>query len=176
MALLYIKAIHIIFVVTWFAGLFYMVRLFIYHVEAEDKPDKKVLQDQFTIMESKLWNIITTPAMLLTLISGITMLIIDPSYLQFGWMHIKISFVLVLLIYHILSGRMLRKLKKGTLDMTTGQLRLWNELATLLLVAIVFIVVMQSTLNWIWGLIGLAGLALILVIGIRIYKRFKGTG
>jgi len=76
----------------------------------------------------------------------------------------------------ILSGRMLIKLKKGTLKMTTGQLRLWNELVTLLLVAIVFIVVMQSTLNWIWGLIGLAGLALILVIGIRIYKRFKGTG
>ena len=174
MALLYIKAIHIIFVVTWFAGLFYIVRLFIYHVEAEDKIDKKVLQDQFTIMESKLWNIITTPSMLLTLISGISMLIINPSYLQFGWMHIKISFVLVLLLYHILSGRMLRKLKKGTLKMTAGQLRLWNELATLLLVAIVFIVVMQNTLNWIWGLIGLAGLALILIIGIRVYKRFKG--
>jgi len=173
MVLLYIKAIHIIFVVTWFAGLFYIVRLFIYHVEAEDNPNKKVLQNQFTIMESKLWNIITTPAMILTLISGIAMLIINPSYLQFGWMHIKISFVLILLIYHILSGRMLRKLKKGTLKMTSGQLRLWNELATLLLVAIVLIVVMQNTLNWIWGLIGLAGLALILVIGIRVYKRFK---
>jgi len=173
MVLLYIKAIHIIFVVTWFAGLFYIVRLFIYHVEAEDNPDKKVLQNQFTIMESKLWNIITTPAMILTLISGIAMLIINPSYLQFGWMLIKISFVLILLIYHILSGRMLRKLKKGTLKMTSGQLRLWNELATLLLVAIVLIVVMQNTLNWIWGLIGLAGLALILVIGIRVYKRFK---
>ena len=174
MVLLYIKAIHIVFVVTWFAGLFYIVRLFIYHVEAEDNPDKKILQNQFTIMESKLWNIITTPSMILTLITGIAMLIINPSYLQFGWMHIKISFVLVLLIYHILSGRMLRKLKKGTLKMTSGQLRLWNELATLLLVAIVFIVVMQNTLNWIWGLIGLAGLALILVTGIRIYKRFKG--
>ena len=174
MVLLYIKAIHIVFVVTWFAGLFYIVRLFIYHVEAEDNPNKKVLQNQFTIMESKLWNIITTPSMILTLITGIAMLIINPSYLQFGWMHIKISFVLVLLIYHILSGRMLRKLKKGTLKMTSGQLRLWNELATLLLVAIVFIVVMQNTLNWIWGLIGLAGLALILVTGIRIYKRFKG--
>ena len=174
MVLLYIKAIHIVFVVTWFAGLFYLVRLFIYHVEAEDNPDKKILQNQFTIMESKLWNIITTPSMILTLITGIAMLIINPSYLQFGWMHIKISFVLVLLIYHILSGRMLRKLKKGTLKMTSGQLRLWNELATLLLVAIVFIVVMQNTLNWIWGLIGLAGLALILVTGIRIYKRFKG--
>ena len=174
MVLLYIKAIHIVFVVTWFAGLFYIVRLFIYHVEAEDNPDKKILQNQFTIMESKLWNIITTPSMILTLITGIAMLIINPSYLQFGWMHIKISFVLVLLIYHILSGRMLRKLKKGTLKMTSGQLRLWNELATLLLVAIVFIVVIQNTLRWIWGLIGLAGLALILVTGIRIYKRFKG--
>lgn len=176
MILLYIKAVHIIFVVSWFAGLFYIVRLFIYHVEAEDKPDKEVLQGQFSIMERRLWNVITTPAMILTLITGIVMLIINPPYLQFGWMLIKIGFVLVLLIYHLLCGRILRKLRIGTLKMTSGQLRLWNELATLLLVAIVFIVVLKTTLEWVWGLIGMAGLALLLVIGIRIYKRFKGNG
>jgi putative membrane protein len=113
MALLYVKSIHIIFVVSWFAGLFYIIRLFIYHTEAEERPENErdILQAQFIIMEKKLWQIITTPAMVLTLLSGITMLILNPYYLQQPWMWVKIGFVLGLLVYHFFCQRILNQLK-----------------------------------------------------------------
>src|SRR5688500_13416510 len=95
MAYNYIKAIHIIFMVSWMAGLFYIVRLFIYHTEANDKPadERMILQRQFLIMESKLWNIITTPAMILTVLAGVVMLYLNPALLTIGWMQIKLAFV-----------------------------------------------------------------------------------
>src|ERR1700704_4126177 len=98
----YILAVHIIVVVCWFAGLFYIVRLFIYHTEAQDKPEpkRKILSDQFVIMERRLWNVITVPSMVLTVAAGITMLCLVPSWLQQPWMHIKLTFVLLLLVYH----------------------------------------------------------------------------
>ena len=98
---LYIKVAHIIFVVTWFSGLFYIVRLFIYHVEAEQKDshEKRVLRSQFKIMEQRLWNIITAPSMIITLGTGLW-LAYSYKYFQAGWMHIKLALVIVLLIYH----------------------------------------------------------------------------
>ncbi|MEO6849990.1 MAG: CopD family protein, partial [Mucilaginibacter sp.] len=91
----YVLAIHIIFVVCWMAGLFYIVRLFIYHTEAQDKPepDRKILSDQFVIMERRLWNVITVPSMFLTVAAGVTMLYLFPAWLQQPWMHIKLCFV-----------------------------------------------------------------------------------
>ena len=161
--------------VSWFARLFYIVRLFIYHTEAQDKPalEKNILQAQFTLMESRLWNIITTPAMILTLLSGIGMLYLNPAYLKMPWMHVKLGFVLGLLIYHRLCLRILRQLKKGAVSYSSTQLRIWNEVATLFLVSIVFIVVLKSTLDWIWGLLGLVSVGVLLMLGIRIYKRFR---
>src|SRR5882672_2628691 len=111
----YVLAIHIIFVVCWMAGLFYIVRLFIYHTEAQEKPepDRKILSDQFTIMERKLWNIITIPSMILTVAAGITMLIMQPGWLQFGWMHIKLTFVVGLLIYHFICQNKIKQMANG---------------------------------------------------------------
>ena len=102
-----VKALHIIFVVSWFAGLFYVVRLFIYHVEAQDKDkvEKEILSNQFEIMERRLWWIITTPAMLLTIIFGIWMILLIPDYINATWMHIKLCFVLLLLIYHFFLSK-----------------------------------------------------------------------
>lgn len=170
----YVKAIHIISVVTWFAGLFYIVRLFVYHAEAEDKPDpdKSILQEQYKIMESRLWKIITTPSMIITVGTGVYM----ASAYQFWnqpWMHIKLAFVIGLLVYHHFCGRIVRQLKNNQIKYSSTRMRILNEVSTLFLVAIVFIVVLKSTLNWVYGVVGLAALMVVLMIAIKWYKRYR---
>lgn len=161
--------------VSWFAGLFYIVRLFIYHTEAQVKKEteRSILSAQFIEMEKKLWWIITTPAMILTLLFGIWMLIANPEILKMPWMHIKLSFVGLLLIYHFVCQKILFDLKKGIYNWKSNGLRIWNEVATLALVAIVFLVMLRDNLNWIKGTIGFFAVAIALMIGIRIYKRTR---
>ena len=170
-----IKALHIIFVVSWFAGLFYMVRLFIYHVETKDKPahEAKILTDQFKIMQHKLWWIITTPAMVLTVFFGVWMLILKPIFLEFGWMHIKLTFIVLLLVYHFICQRTMNQLKRDEIKWSSTQLRLWNELATLFLVAVVFLVEMQTTMSWIGGIAGFFGVGISLMIAVKLYKNYR---
>jgi protoporphyrinogen IX oxidase len=169
------KSLHIIFVVSWFAGLFYIVRLFIYHTEANQKPEteKKILQEQFDIMQRRLWYIITTPAMILTVIFGTLMLIANPGLLSLGWMHAKLAFVAVLLVYHFICQGIMNRLKNGHSKWTSMHLRLWNEGATLILVAVVFLVVMRDAASGMKGLLGFFGVAIALMIGIRIYKKLR---
>ena len=171
----YVLAIHIIFVVCWMAGLFYGVRLFIYHTEAQDKPqpDRKILSDQFEIMERKLWYIIAVPSMVLTIAAGITMLILKPSWLQFGFMHIKLTFVAGLIVYHFVCQHKMNQMAKGTFKWTSTQLRIWNELATIILFAIVFLIVLKSALNWIFGVIGIIVFSLIIMSAVKIYKYYR---
>lgn len=170
-----IKALHIIFVVSWFAGLFYIVRLFIYHTEAQEKDEleRNILSKQFILMEKKLWWIITTPAMILTIIFGIWMLIQNPSLLTQTWMHIKLTFIVILLFYHFVCQNIMIKLEQGLYTWTSNKLRLWNELATLVLVAVVFLVEMQNSMSWIGGTLGFFGVAISLMIGIKIYKKYR---
>lgn len=170
-----VKALHIIFVVSWFAGLFYIVRLFIYHTESLQKPEQEgeVLRKQFQLMERKLWYIITWPAMILTVVFGVWMLVLYPTYLSFPWMHLKLGFIVVLIIYHIICHRIFLQLKNGIYNWSSTGLRIWNEVATLLLVAIVFIVVLKSHLDWIWGTVGFFAVAIGLMVGIKIYKRLR---
>ncbi|PKR81886.1 protoporphyrinogen oxidase HemJ [Brumimicrobium salinarum] len=170
-----LKALHIIFMVSWFAGLFYIVRLFIYHTEAQDKSEeeKNILSAQFKIMEKKLWWIITTPAMILTLVFGISMLIVNPALLKMPWMHLKLTFVVLLLVYHFVCQRIMSRLNKNIFKWNSNKLRLWNEVATLALVAIVFLVSMKNSLNWIYGTVGFFAVAVALMIGIKIYKRYR---
>jgi putative membrane protein len=171
----YILAIHIIFVVCWMAGLFYMVRLFIYHTEAQAKPDpdRKILSDQFEIMERKLWYIITVPSMVFVLAAGLLMLYIRPFYWDFPWMKIKLGFVLALLIYHFICQHKMKQMANGVYTWTSTQLRLWNELATVILFAIVFLVVLKNALNWIFGVVGIILFSIILMMAVRIYKRIR---
>ncbi len=171
----YILAIHIIFVVCWMAGLFYMVRLFIYHTEAQAKPepDRTILSKQFEIMESKLWWIITVPSMLFVLAAGITMLILVPAWLQQPWMHIKLTFVVGLIVYHFICQNKMKQMANGIFKWTSIQLRLWNELATVILFAIVFLVVLKSALNWIFGVVGIILFSIILMMAVKLYKRFR---
>lgn len=171
-----IKALHIIFVVSWFAGLFYIVRLFIYHTEAQEKEEneKRILSKQFEIMESRLWWIITTPAMILTVIFGIWMMTFNwDYYVNTPWMQFKLGFVGVLLIYHFVCQKILFDLKKGLFKWKSNGLRLWNELATLCLVAIIFLVELQNGLDWVKGTVGFFAVAIGLMILIKIYKRLR---
>lgn len=175
MIYLYAKSIHIIFVICWMAGLFYIVRLFVYHAEAKLKSinEYNVLHRQFMIMEKRLWWAITTPSMYLGIIAGIVMLIVNPALLQTPWMHVKLCFVLALLLYHFKCHQIIKNLALETNKWTSTQLRLWNEVATILLFAIVFIVVLKSAVNWIFGLVGLVSLAVILMIAVKMYKRYR---
>lgn len=175
MIYLYAKAIHIIFVVCWMAGLFYMVRLFIYHTEARGKSaeEYRILHQQFMLMESRLWWVITTPSMYLTVVAGLVMLYQAPGLLQAGWMHVKLTFVLGLIIYHFISERIMMRLREEKSGWTSGRLRMWNEVATLFLFAIVFMVVLKSAVSWIFGVAGLLLLSIMLMMGIRLYKRYR---
>lgn len=171
----YLKAIHIIFVVSWMAGLFYVVRLFIYHTEAKERPEaeQKILFPQFEMMERKLFNIITTPAMLLTLIAGIWLVCILPGWLQQSWLQVKLGFVVALVAYHFICQNMMQQLRKGIFKFTSTQLRIWNEVATILLFAIVFLAVLKNGVDWIYGLTGLLVFSMIIMSAVKIYKYYR---
>lgn len=170
-----IKALHLIFVISWFAGLFYMIRLFIYHTETKTKeePAKTILTDQYKLMQRRLWYIITTPAMILTIVFGTWMIIENSTLLKARWFHIKLGFIIVLLIYHFISHKIFLDLQKDKIKWSSTGLRIWNEVATLLMVTIVFIVVLKSSMDWIYGVIGFFGVALLLMAGIKIYKALR---
>jgi len=175
MTYLYFKAIHIIFVVSWMAGLFYSVRLFIYHTEANVLPEveRNILQKQYGIMESRLWNIITTPAMVLSVLAGLGMLYINPVLVQEVWMQLKLGFVVALLLYHFICQRMIQQFKQGIFNWSSTQLRLWNEVATILLVAIVFAVILRTALDLAYGLIGLVVLGGSIMVAVKVYKKYR---
>ena len=145
-AYLWFKTLHIVGVVVWFAGLFYLVRLFIYHVEAEElEPELRVpFQQQYSLMEKRLANIITTPGMVVAVSMAICLLIAQPAWLQQGWMHAKLAFVAALLAYHAFCYRVMAQLQAGTFSWNGKQLRALNELPTLLLVIVVMLVVFKT--------------------------------
>ncbi|MFY0629204.1 MAG: CopD family protein [Flavobacteriaceae bacterium] len=175
MELLYAKSLHIIFVTTWFAGLFYMVRLFIYHVEAEQKeePAKSILQTQYKLMSKRLWYIITWPSGILASLFALWMIILQPGYLTDVWMHVKLSFVFALYFYHGVCHKIFNQLQNDQVKYSSFKLRLWNEIATLLLFAIVFTVVLKSAISWIWGVIGLILFGILLMLSIKLYKNIR---
>ncbi|GAB3181021.1 CopD family protein [Telluribacter humicola] len=175
MTYLHVKALHIIFVVSWFAGLFYMPRLFVYHTEAQELPEqgRNVLFTQFIKMEKLLWNAIMVPAMWLTLITGATMLYLTPDWLTQGWMQLKLAFVGGLLVYHLYTHKLLLEIRRGHFRFSSLKLRLWNEVATIFLFSIVFLVVLKNTLDWIWGVMGLIAFAVLIMSAVRIAKKVR---
>ena len=175
MDFLNLKALHIIFVITWFAGLFYIVRLFIYHAEAEAKPDmeKQILQKQYKLMTKRLWLIITWPSAILASIFAFWILYQNPVYLEMPWMHIKLGFVLMLYIYHLICHRIYAQLQKDIVKYSSNQLRIWNEVATIILFATVFLVVLKNTVNWIYGVIGIVLFSVLLMLAVKLYKRIR---
>ncbi len=166
----YVKALHIIFIVTWFSGMFYIVRLFIYNTEAGEKeePARTILHDQFAIMIRRLWMGITWPSAVLTLVFGGWMW----SLLQAlpGWLLIKLCFVAGLYVYHFTLHAIYKQQMQGVFKYTSQQLRIWNEVATIFLVAIVMLVVVKQNMSVVWGLTGLILLVIALMSAIKIYK------
>ncbi|MFB0937444.1 MAG: CopD family protein [Urechidicola sp.] len=175
MSFLYIKALHIIFVITWFSGLFYIVRLFIYHAEAEKKtsPEKEILQKQYKLMSKRLWYIITWPSAILASVFAFWLLYENPAYLKMPWMHVKLTFVLALYIYQGICHKIFIQLQNDIVKYSSFKLRIWNEVATIILFSIVFLVVLKSAINWIWGVVGIVLFSFILMFGIRLYKRIR---
>jgi protoporphyrinogen IX oxidase len=145
-AYLWFKTLHIVGVVVWFAGLFYLVRLFIYHVEAEElAPELRTpFQVQYGLMERRLANIITTPGMVVAVSMAVGLLAVQPSWLHQGWMHAKLAFVAALLVYHAFCYRLMGQLQRGDCRWSGRQLRALNELPTLLLVIVVMLVVFKN--------------------------------
>jgi len=168
----YLKALHIIFVVSWFAGLFYMVRLFIYHTEAETKDDqeKSILQSQFKIMEHRLWYIITWPAAILATLFGYW-LVFEMNLWTQPWMMVKLILTSLLWVYHLITHRIYLDYAQNKVNWSSGKLRMWNEVATLWLVSIVFVVVLKGTMDWIYGTVGFFTVGVLLMPGIRLYRR-----
>lgn len=167
------KALHIIGFVSWFAGIFYIVRLFVYHKEAWEKNDEasSILRKQYEVMEGRLYSIIQTPAMVLTYIGGIGMLLINSGWLQQPWMHVKLSLVLLLTAYHFSCSRQMKKLRENQTGISSFGYRLYNELPTLVLIAIVMLAVWKS-LEGLWlGLAVLLGMGLLFFVVAKLYKR-----
>lgn len=176
--MLYIKALHIIFIVTWFAGLFYIVRLFIYATEANERPEaeRKVLQQQYKIMSARLWKGITIPSAVLTAIFGPLTMYVYGYFDDFGahtWLHIKLLFVILLYVYFFTLHKIFSDQQKGIFKWTSTQLRVWNEVATIFLVAIVMLVVVKSSMSLLWGLGGLIAFIIVLMSAIKIYKNIR---
>lgn len=161
--------------ITWFAGLFYIPRLFIYHIEASEKPepDRTILSDQLKLMTKRLWYIITWPSAILATLFAVWLLILAPVWLQMPWMHVKLLFVLLLFAYHFKSHHIYRQLQNDKITWTSNQMRLWNEVSTLILFAVIFLVILRDALNWIYGVIGIFLLAGMLMLGIKMYKRLR---
>ena len=169
----YIKALHIIFVVTWFAGLFYIVRLFVYSAEANEKqePERGILLKQFSIMQKRLWYGITWPSAILTLIFGTWMGFLFGSLPS--WLLVKLLFVLGLFIYHLFLHSIFSQQQKFIFRWNSQQLRIWNEGATLFLVAIVMLAVVKQLISFVWGILVLVALGILLFAAIKVYRRFR---
>ena len=174
----YIKSLHLIFVITWFAGLFYIVRLFVYQSEANDKPspEKEILQKQYKIMTYRLWYIITWPSAILASIFAFWMLFftdIGKAWLLMPWMHVKLGFVFLLYLYHFKCHSIYKELQNDEVKYTSNFMRLWNEGATLILFAVVFLVILKNAVNWIYGVIGIFVFSITIMLGFKMYKRIR---
>ena len=174
-AYLWLKTLHIVGVVVWFAGLFYLVRLFIYHREAEElEPQlRSAFQQQYGLMERRLANIITTPGMVVAVVMAVGLLLAQPLWLKQGWLHAKLAVVAILLAYHALCYRLMGQLQCGSCAWTPKQLRALNELPTLLLVLVVMLVVFKdqfptSAATWF-----LVALVVFMAASIQFYARWR---
>jgi putative membrane protein len=173
MSFLYFKALHIIFVVTWFAGLFYLPRIMVYAAEAsrmENEVARSILLNQYKLMSRRLLYGITWPSAIITLFLGIRLVW---NYPMDNWLWVKLAFVALLYAYMFSLQKIYAQQSRGLFRYSGQQLRAWNEVPTILLFAIVFLVVLKSTLNFWWGMLTLLCLVVLIMAGIRIYKAVR---
>lgn len=175
MAYYYIKSLHLIFVITWFAGLFYIPRLFVYQIEAFHKPspDKEILGKQLKLMTKRLWFIITWPSAILAFIFGLVLFYLNPSLIYFDWMQVKLTFVLLLIMYHVKTHQYYKQLQNDVVKKTSNFMRIWNEGATFILFAVVFLVILKSAVDWVYGVVGMIVLGILIMLGFKLYKNIR---
>jgi protoporphyrinogen IX oxidase len=173
MAYYWFKAFHLIGIVVWFAGLFYLVRLFVYHAEAslEPEPAQSILKKQYEIMEKRLYSIITNPGMIVTVVCAIGLIATEPEILKSTWLHIKLALVLLLIGYHHYCKKIMKQLAKGECKWTGQQFRALNEVPTVMLVLIVLLAVFKNNLplditTWV-----IVALVLAMVASIQLYAK-----
>ena len=140
MTYLYVKIFHIISFVSWMAMLFYLPRLFVYHAEHKDN---KGFCEVIKIQESKLYNFIGYPAIICTLLSGIWLLMLEPTWLQGGWLHAKISLIVILVIYHFSLYRFMIAFRENRCQKSGKFFRMYNEVPTLILIIVTFLVIIK---------------------------------
>ena len=171
----YIKSLHLIFVITWFAGLFYIVRLFVYQIEANEKPspEREILLKQYKIMTYRLWYIITWPSAVLATIFALWLLHLMPEWLAMPWMQVKLGFVVLLCAYHFKCHQIYKELQNNEFKYSSNFMRLWNEGATIILFAVVFLVILKNAVNWIYGVIGIILFSVLIMLGFKFYKRIR---
>jgi len=175
-AYLYVKSLHLIFVITWFAGLFYIVRLLVYHAEALEQKtpeEQAILIPQYQLMEYRLWYIITWPSAILASLFAFWLLYLNSGLLQLGFFQIKLGFVALLYIYQLYCQRYINQALKGALLPTSSFFRLWNEGATIILIAVVFLIIVRDAIYWMYGVLGIMGLAVVLTVAIKAYKKIR---
>lgn len=174
-----LKSLHIIFVISWFAGLFYLPRLLVYHAEAQSKEsnEKAILSAQFSKMEKLLFNAIMIPAMFLTWITGLSLIYLSwwDSFGSHTWLHLKLTFVVGITIYHFICRHFIRQFQQGNFIISGPQLRLFNEIATILLVAIVFLVVAKNTLDMVYGLLGFVIFAIVIMAAVKVVRKYRSN-
>ncbi len=180
MLYLIIKAVHIIFMVSYFAGIFYLVRLFVYYKDTDDfeNPKRDILREQYVFMLRRLWNIITVPAFVIMLTTGIIMIIINSALLQQSWFHLKLTFLLGLGGYHFWCWKKILQLKKinpQPLPIENIKLRQANEIATFILFAVVFTVILkwQTIENWWQLLVGFFGVVFVIMMTVKLVNKAK---
>ena len=172
---LYLKALHLIFIITWFAGLFYMVRLFVYHAEAQqiEEPEQSILIKQYQLMQYRLWYIITWPSAVLACLFAFLMLHLNSGLLQADYFQVKLIFVFLLYCYHFKCHKIFLALQKNKMKYTSNFFRLWNEGATLILFAVVFLIILKDAINWIFGVVGIIVVSVLLMLGYKFYKKIR---
>ena len=170
-----IKALHIVFVITWFAGLFYIPRIFIYQTEAllKPEPEKSILQTQLAIMAKRLWYIITWPSAIITALLAGILLYLQPQWIFLPFMQIKLILVGLLYGYHFSLHFVFKFLQLGMVKFSSMQLRILNEVSTIILISIVFLIVKKDQLNWISAVLGILALIVLLFCGIKLYKYIR---
>lgn len=172
---LFFKAFHIIGFVSWFAGLFYLVRIFVYYAEANEQPPEmqENWKKQMVLMQERAYAIITTPAMIITWFFGIGMLLINPAWLYQSWIHIKLLLLALMVTYHFYCGGIIKKNKENKNEISAYQFRLLNELPTLFLLAIVLLAVLKNITNFIYLFLGILVFGILLYIAVKQYRKHR---
>jgi putative membrane protein len=169
------KTFHLVGMVAWFAGVFYLPRLFVYHAEAASRAEaeRAVLHAQFSRMERLLYRAITVPAMVFTLAMATGMIVLEPSLLLQGWLEAKLGFVFVLVVYTLWQGELMRELAEGTCRFSSQTFRVLNEIPTVLLIAIVVLAVFRGEMTGVVLGATLGAVTLLLALGILAYARLR---